>query len=201
MDIELSIAGDLAQLKISLAEFTSVMKQLWGEAKQQQIRQLLKEMMQEVRKSYDVAVDAFAPLYSLDSKRKFSAEFSQVRATFKATYIKGNNVRTHCTVVTQKLDELKKHRRWMKNLPVVRRSFRRLENLASDWVANDIWLANNMESLLGDLNRFLNVVNRLQRENAANAFQYLTSSLDQFEDDFLAIKKRLDTLDVLGQQV
>lgn len=202
MNIELSIGNDLAQLKISLSEFTTVVKHLLGEAKRQDVRQSLKEMMQEVRKSYDVAVDAFAPLYDLDTKRKFSAGFSEKRAKFKATYLKDTNkVRTHCAIVTQKLDELKKRRGWMKNLPRVRQSFKRLGDLARDWVANDTWLVNNMESLLNNMNRFLNAVSRLQQENSANAFQYLTSSLEQFEDDFLAIKKRLEVLDVLGRQV
>lgn len=202
MSIEMSIGNDLAQLKLSLGEFVTVVKHLSGEAKHQEVRQALKEMIQEVRKSYDVAVDAFTPLYNLDTKQKFTAQFSQARTDFKTTYLKDiNNVRTHCSIVAQELEKLKKKKGWMKNLPYIRRSFKRLEKLASDWIANDTWLALNMESLLKNLNQFLNEISRLQKGKPTDAFHNLGSSLDQFEDDFLAIKNRLDELTVISRQL
>jgi hypothetical protein len=202
MGIELSIGNDLAQLKLSLSEFTTVIRHLAGEAKQQEVRQSLKEMIQEVRKSYDIAVDVFTPLYNLNTKRKFAVQFSLVRTAFKTAYLKDiGRVRTHCTIVAEELDELKKRKAWMKGLPYIRRSFQRLDDLASNWIANDTWLANNMEDLLKDMNSFLNAISRLQKRNASEAFQYLLSSLDQFEDDFLAIKKRIDELTIISKQL
>jgi hypothetical protein len=202
MGLELSIGNELAQLKLSLGEFTTVIKYLIGEAKQQEVREALKEMIQEVRKSYDVAVDVFTPLYALDTKRKFTSRFSQERANFKSTYLKaGSRVRTHCGIVARQLEELKKRKAWMKSLPYIRRSFKRLEDLAESWIANDTWLALNMESLLRGMNGFLNTVSRMQKKNASEAFRYLTSSLDQFEDDFLAINKWIDELTDISKQL
>ena len=189
-------------MKLSLGEFTTIIKYLIGEAKQQEVREALKEMIQEVRKSYDVAVDVFTPLYALDTKRKFTSRFSQERANFKSTYLKaGSRVRTHCGIVARQLEELKKRKAWMKSLPYIRRSFKRLEDLAESWIANDTWLALNMESLLRGMNGFLNTVSRMQKKNASEAFRYLTSSLDQFEDDFLAINKWIDELTDISKQL
>jgi hypothetical protein len=178
-----------------------VVKHLSAEAKQQEVRHALKEMIQEVRKSYDIALDVFTPLYNLDIKQKFTAQFSQTRTDFKTTYLKDiNNVQTHCSIVAQELKKLEKQKGWMKK-PYIRRSFKRLENLAGDWIADDTWLASNMENLLKNLNKFLNEVSRLQKGKATNAFHNLGSSPDQFEDDFLAIKNRLDELTVISSQL
>lgn len=200
MGIELNIGNELAGLKLSLGEFTTVIRALAGEAKQQEVRQALREMIQEVRKSYDTAVDVFAPLYALSTPRKFSAGFAAARANFKAAYLKaGKRVRTNCGIVIGQLEELKKRKGWMKNLPYVQRSFKRLEDLAASWIANDISLALNMESLLQGMNTFLDTVSRMQKKDSAAAFRYLSASLRQFEDDFLAINKWIDELTVIGK--
>jgi hypothetical protein len=120
MEIEISIGYELATLKVTLSEFTAIVKHISGEAKHEEARQALKDMIGEVRKSYDTAVDVFTPLYKLDTARKFNNDFSQARSDFKGRYLKDMGaVRTHCSIVSDKLDELQKRKSWMKSLPYV----------------------------------------------------------------------------------
>lgn len=159
-------------------------------------------MISEVRRSYDSAVDAFTPFYKLDTKRKFGAGFERSRTAFKSHYLKDvGGVRTRCDKVTSQLQKLQARKRRFSKLPGFKRSFQRLEDLASNWVANDRWLALNMEYLLKSLNRLLNEIARVKRTDSAAAFVALTAALEDFEALFLAVKKNLDTLDVVSAQL
>jgi hypothetical protein len=202
MEIEMSVGSELAGLKVTLSEFTAIVKHISGEAKHQDAKQALKEMIEEVRKSYDTAVDVFTPMYGLDTERKFSGQFSQVRMNFKNRYLKDiGNVRTHCSIVTDKLEDLKKRKSWTKGLPYIKRSFVRLESLAKDWISNDARLATGMENFLKGVNKILDAVNKIQGRNNSEAFRYLRSSLEQFEDDLVAIKNRLNELSVVSAKL
>lgn len=152
MGIEVMIHTALASMTVSVTEFTSLMRQISGAVKDEQFRTTLGEMISEVRRSYETAVDAFAPHYALDTQSKFSSEFSEVRTNFKKHYLKDiTRVRTHCDKVTEKLDDLKRRKAWKSRVPILKRSFRRLEDLADSWVANDQVLASDMEWLLTEV--------------------------------------------------
>jgi hypothetical protein len=195
VDIEITIGYEVANLKVTLSEFSAIIEHISGEAKLQEVRQAIKEMIEEVSVSYKTAVDVFTPLYELNTGRKFNSKFSGARANFKNNYLKSaGKVRTSCGIVTDKLNTLRQRRAWMKNLPFVRRSFERLEALGNNWISNDGRLAQGMDSFLNSMNRFLDRVSKAQKANPAEAFRYLQSSLAQYEDDLLAISERLNKI-------
>ena len=178
------------------------MKRLAGEAEEKQVRVALAVMIEEVRKSYDTAVEAFAPLYELDTQRKFTGRFAKIRADFKRNYLKDvSKVRTHCDIVQSRLEELQRRKTWMRNLPIARRAFRRLEELSDYWIANDRWLAENMDILLRSLNELMNKVARLSKKSQKEAFQELTDALDMYEDLLLGVRKKLGILEKLSQDL
>jgi len=202
MGIELTIGNELAGMTVDLGEFATVIKNLAGEAKEKEVKSALKEMIAEVRRSFDTVADVFAPLYELDTQRKFDEGFSKLRASFKATYLKETGeFRTHCHIVAIKLDELKQKRAWLEKLPFARRSFQRLEDLAGRWLLSDYTLADEMDTFLRNMNEFLDAVANPEKLSRSDAFRYLVSSVAQFEDYILVIKRRLDGLTMISAEL
>jgi hypothetical protein len=202
MGTEITIGNELAGLTVSLSEFAFAVKSLVGEAKEEEVRAALGGMIEEVRKSYDTAVEAFAPLYELDTQRKFTNRFTKIRADFKRTYLKDiGKVRTHCDIVQSRLEELQRRKSWMRHLPIMRRAFKRLEELSDYWIANDRWLAMNMDILLRSLNDLMNKVARMSKKSRKEAYQYLTDALEMYEDLLLGVRKKLRVLEKLSQDL
>jgi len=202
MGSELEISYGIAKIKVSLAEFVTAIKQITGAVKHQEVKQTLKEMIEEVRKSYDATVDAITPLYGLDTQKKFNGKFSNILEDYKKKYLKDiGNMRTHCTIVAQQIEALKKRKSWMKNLPLVKKSFNRLQDVGNFWFLSDYTLAQEMETFLNKMNQFLNDINEMRRKNPGNAFRHLQLSLEQFEDDFNSIKPNLDNLKVISSKL
>lgn len=202
MEVEIGLGYELATLKVTLTEFTSVVSHLSGEAKHKAVRQTLKEMIDEVRRSYDTSVDVFTPLYLIDTIKKFDKQFPTARTNFKNTYLKSSgNIRTHSGIVGMKIKDLQKSKSWMKHLPFVKKSFARLESLGTDWVGNDFKLAQSMHDFLTGVNHFLDKVSQIQKKDRSEAFKYLQRSLRQFEYDLVAMKNELNELTQLSSQL
>ena len=133
MDAEFSLLNNAAKVTVSLTEFESIVKHLLGSSEREEVRIAVKELIAEVRKSGDTFVDVLKPLYALANAREFKKEFPTIRAHFKSYFLKeGDNLRTHCHIATQKLIDLKSRRRWMGSLPLIKRSFQRLNNLGPE---------------------------------------------------------------------
>jgi hypothetical protein len=197
MSLELDIGHGLATLKLNLGEFLAVAKQIAGVTKHKEARQALKDSIGEIRRSCDTAVDVFTPLYALTSETTFQKDFGSHHAAFKNAYLKNiDNVRTHCSVVKTHLDGLLKKKAWMGSLPLLERSYKRLDELSQRWLFSDYALSHQMESLLRNVDAFYGEVARMA---AGDGFATLRSSTAQFEDDFLSLRKQLNELDVLSR--
>lgn len=197
-EIELSLG--LAKLKVKLGEFVTIVKTLSGAVQHQDVRHALKEMIAEVRKSYDTVVDTIGPLYQMNTPQKFTKHFPETRAAYKKVFLKTDGlVRTHCHVVRDKMLFLQKRKGWMGNLPLLRKSYARLKGLCAEWLVNDNDLVEEMKEFLRLVNRFMDDINRRQKKSTTTAIAELQSGLQQIEDDFLSIKSKLDDLDVIGK--
>jgi hypothetical protein len=200
MSIEIEIAHGLATLKVNLGEFVAIAQQIAGVTKHREARQALKDAIGEIRKSCDTAVDVFTPLYALTDEAGFTKSFGTLHASFKNSYLKKvDDVRTHCRVVETHLDALLKKKEWMAGLPLLERSYSRLEGLCRDWLFSDFALANQMESFLKRIDDFYADISGQAQSDASAAFAILRSSLQQFNDDFLALRKQLNDLDVVSK--
>ena len=200
MSIELDVAYGLANLKLNLGEFLAIAQQLAGVTKHREARQALKNSIGEIRKSCDTAVDVFTPLYGLTDEASFTKEFGKLHASFKNSYLKDiSAVRTHCTVVKDHLDGLLKKKEWQERLPLLDRSYARLQTLCDGWLFQDYTLADEMDTFLKRIDTFYTELSILAQSDPSTAFAVLRSSLQQFEDDFLSLRKQLNALDVLGR--
>jgi hypothetical protein len=199
MGTELDIGHGLVTLKLNLGEFLAVAQQIAGVTKHKEARAALKAAIAEIRKSCDTAVDVFTPLYALTSEEVFIKDFGVLHAGFKNSYLKNvDAVRTHCHVVKTHLDALLLKKEWMAGLPVLERSYKRLQELCANWLFSDFALAEQMDSLLKFIDTFYTDVAGIARLDGKAAFTVLQSCMTQFEDDFLALRKQLNALDVLG---
>ncbi len=200
MGAELEIGHGLATLKLNLGEFLAVAQQIAGVTKQREAREALKAAITEIRKSCDTAVDVFTPLYGLTTEAAFTKDFGALHATFKNSYLKNvDAVRTHCHVVKIHLDALLQKKEWLAGLPLLERSYRRLQELCDRWLFSDFALAEQMDSLLKCIDTFYTDVASLALRDGTAAFATLRSCMVQFEDDFLSLRKQLNALDILGR--
>jgi len=199
---EIEIGVGLAKLKITLSEFASVVRNFAGEAKHREVKEAIKELIGAARTSYDTTVDVLTPLYALDSEGKFDAELPALRSDFKNQYLKDmGRLYTHCSIVEVKIVALKDKQGVMRNIPLVKRSFNRLDRLAEAWLARDFELARDMEQFLGRMNDYLDEVNIHRQNDVTEAYQGLRSALELFEQDFLTTKRALDELDVISSRL
>ena len=202
MSSEIEIGIGLAKLKITLSEFASVVRNFAGEAKHGEVKGAIKELIGAARTSYDTTVDVLTPLYALDSEGKFDAELPALRSDFKNQYLKDmGRLYTHCSIVEAKIVALKDKQGVMRNIPLVNRSFNRLDRLAEAWLARDFELARDMEQFLGRMNDYLDEVNIHRQNDVTEAYQGLRSALELFEQDFLTTKRALDDLDVISSRL
>jgi hypothetical protein len=170
-----------------------------GVTKEREMREALKAAISEIRRSCDTAVDAVTPLYSLTSEADFMTKFGTLHAAFKNAYLKDvTKVRTHCFIVEAQMKRLLNYEQWKKNVPLLQRSYKRLEQLCRDWLFSDFSLAAQMESLLRNIDAFYTEIDTLGRQDEKAAFAALRSGTVQFEDEFLSLRKQLNALDVLG---
>jgi hypothetical protein len=202
MDAEFSVLGNAAKVKVSLTEFEAIAGHLLGVSKRAEVRQALKELIEEVRKSADTFMDVLSPLFALTAAPQFSKLFPQIRANFKGAFLKeGQNLRTHCHIVTEKLNSLNRSRRWMEKLPIVRRSFERLHRLSQEWIADDSGLELSMATFLNSMDRLLDKLERERKKDSKNAFSHLQEFLEQLQDDYGSMQKRLESLRVISAQL
>jgi hypothetical protein len=202
MSTELAINFGLVNLKVDLGEFLAVARQIAGVVQQQETRAALKAGIVEIRKSCDTAVDVFTPLYALTSEVVFGEKFGTLHDSFKNSYMKNvDGVRTRCHLVKAHMDVVLEKKEWQAGLPLLERSYRRLQELCNNWLYSDFALAQQMESLFRDLDTFYTDIAALAGQDQAAAFAPLSSGRGQFEDDFLSLRKQLDALDVLSAKL
>jgi hypothetical protein len=199
---ELEISNGFAKLTVNLGEFLSVAQLIVGITKHREARQALKDAILEIRKSCDTAVDVFTPLYALTDTASFTKSFGALHANFKNSYLKNiNTVRTNCKIVKTHLDALLKKKGWIARLPLLKRSYFRLDQLCKNWFYQDMNLARQMETFLRSINDFYADISNLAQQDSSMAFSLLRSGLEQFEDDFLSLRKKLGALDVLSKTI
>jgi len=206
MGSELEFNVGVAKFRIALSDFVKATKTLANAATKEgelrDVRSTLKELIQEVRKNFDLVVDAVTPLIALDTQQKFNEQFGDIRAEFQnVIWKKLGDEGTSCTIVIDKMGALNKHRAWMQNVPIVRRAFDRLETLCNDWIAVDMVLDENIANFRERLGNLLKEVALLKRNDPEGAFESLETVLESLDTDFKAMKKYLNELGLVSTKL
>jgi hypothetical protein len=196
---EIELGVELVKFRISLNDFVQIMRRISGSAQSQALKSELKQVIVEVRKSYATVVDAFTPFVALDNQAKFDQEFGAKYAAFINKYLTQTNVvRTHSTIVTNKLQQLALNSEWRSLFPILQRQYWRLARLSRDWAASDVALSTALDRLLINLHEFLQSIAFLKHQDPTAAFEEFQEDLELFKDDFLSVKEKLDELDVIS---
>jgi hypothetical protein len=200
MGVEFEIEFGLATLKVNLSEFVAVAEQIAGITKHKEAREALRDAISNIRKSSDTAVDVFTPLYALADEADFAKSFPTLHASFKNAYLKSaGEVRTSCTIAKQHLEALLKKKEWLVNMPLLERSYTRLETLCYRWFFSDIALSGQMESFLQNIDDFYTDISQIAQTDISAAFSALRSCLLQYQDEILSLRKQLNALDLLSR--
>jgi NCAIR mutase (PurE)-related protein len=205
MSSEIALDLSIVRFKIDLADFTSAVKTLANEAiasnEKEQARTAIKEMIVEVRKTFDTIVDTLTPLYGLMTmtESEFSARFAAGYQSFKMIYLKRSALaRNHCHIVQGFLEELGKRRAWMANLPLANRAFTDLEQLGGKWLAIDDYVVAGLEDFFDTLNAFMD---EIAGKKPTEGLKILTDGLKLIESKFKDISAQLGELDALGRRL
>jgi hypothetical protein len=202
MGSEIKVNAGIAELTINLSEFTAAVGNLVGAAvganEKEGARAAVKELITEVRKTFDTVVDTVSPLYEVQTEQAFIARFDSEYKSFKSLYLKRKGVaRTHCHTVQEQFDKLDRRRDWMKNLPFAQRSYKSVKDLCERWLFNDWSIVQQIEAFFDGLNKFMDEIASLKRTNPPAGFRALANGLSLVEADFLRIKTQLDKLKAL----
>ena len=206
MGTEIELNAGIAKLKADLSEFASAIKNLAdaaiGESEKEKARDAIKEMVAEVRKTFDTIVDTLAPLYGLMTELQFAAQFAANYASFKALFLKRSDLaRTHCHIVQVQFDALQQRRKWMERVPFAQNAYLNLKGICDRWLLSDVTIVSQMESFFFTLNNFMDEIANLNRTSQSQGFRALSGGLKLVEGVFLAIKSQLGELDVLGRRL
>jgi hypothetical protein len=199
---ELEVGFGVATLKVSLNDFVAVVGRLTGGVQEEAVRASLKDMIGEVRKSYETAVDVFTPFFAIDSPEKFQADFANRYAEFNNKYLRDKSyVKTSSHIVANKISEVLQRQRFREGLPLLGRSYDRLQRLGAEWIGSDEQLGQSMDTLLKGLDVSLKRITERKHYDPDDAFADLQESLDLIKDNFLAVKEMLNALTVISSKL
>jgi hypothetical protein len=206
MGTEIKVNLGVAELRVDLSDFTSAIKSFADRAiganEKEQARSAVKEMIAEVRKTFDTIVDTLTPLYSLKTESQFGGQFDTHYASFKAVYLRRNDLaRAHCHVVRQQFEALQQRRAWMTNVPMAERAYMNLKRICDKWLVDDWNIVKQMETFFQNLNNFMDDIANLSGKQPSQGFQAFTDGLKSVEGDFSDIKMQLGELDALGRRL
>jgi hypothetical protein len=199
---ELEVGFGVATLKVSLNDFVAVVGRLTGAVQEEAVRASLKDMIAEVRKSYETAVDVFTPFFAIDSREKFQADFATRYAEFNNKYLRDKNyIKTSSHIVSNKILEVLQRQKYREGWPILGRSYDRLQRLGAEWIGSDEQLGQSMDTLLKGLDVSLKRITERKQYDPDDAFEDLKESLELIKKDFLAVKEMLNELTVISSRL
>jgi hypothetical protein len=100
-----------------------------------------------------------------------------------------------------KLAELETSQIWQKHIPIIRRSFEKLQRFKLEWIGCDENLEQAMTKLLFDISTFLNDVEYQRVGDPETAFTEFRISLNRLKSDFLSVKDQLEQLTEVSKKL
>jgi len=206
MGSEVQLDAGIGSLKIDLSDFVSAIRALakWavGADEKEKAREAIKDLIVEVRKTFDIIVENLEPLYKLTTKASFNSQFDERRAAIKSVYLnRGELAVTRCHIVKQQLDKLKSRTVWMQNLPFAGSAHDNLKKVCATWLESDKNIARVIENFLEELSSFVDEVARLKISDSAKGLRLLSDGLSLLEGNFREMKRQLGELDETGKLI
>lgn len=178
MNIEFVVNKELANISVTLTEFSRVTQIINSEVSSEAFSPLFNTMMSRVAQSYDVVIDALAPFTELESEEAFNTGYDACVARYKESYLMAISKARALTVdAYEDYEHLKCTREAKTRFPLLKRSFIRLETLADKWIANDYWLAMSIDTLFKMWPRLLQEISELKLKDPEDAYLIYSAAI------------------------
>jgi hypothetical protein len=191
MGIEFVINKELANIGMTLTEFSSVTRIINDEIGPGQFSDLFNTMMGRMANAYDVVVDNLQPFIDLDTEEAFVAGFDALVSKFKDNYLlEISKSRTLTVDAYDDYEHLVCMREAKTRFPLLKRTFTRLAELTDKWIANDYWLAMSIDTLCKMLPRLLTEIAELKQKDPGDAYQIYSAAFSDFDIHLALIKQQ-----------
>jgi hypothetical protein len=191
MGIEFVIDKELANIGMTLTEFSSVTRIINAEIGPGQFSELFNTMMGRMAKAYDVVIDNLQPFIDLDSEDAFVAGFDEQLSSYNGRYLMEiSKARTLTVDAYDDYEHLVCMREAKTGYPLLKRTFGRLAELTDKWIANDYWLAMSIDTLYKMLPRLLTEIAELKRKDPGDAWLIYRAAFSDFDIHLALIRQQ-----------
>ena len=196
MGIELTIARELANLDVTLAELLSLSGIVNGQMRNSDFLDLFNGMVADLARGYEAVSLNLSPLSALDSEDSFAADFDDRYAAYNGCYLHEISKPRACLdEAYEKYLVLKTLKESRTGFPLLKRTFGRLDEFVDKWVTNDAWLAMSIDTLFKMIQRLLNEIDGIKLKDPEDAWLIYSTAFADFDARIalIAQKRRLLT--------
>lgn len=189
MGIEFILQKELSNIGISITEFCSITGIINGEIGSGEFSKLFNTMMAKMTQAYDVVTDNLQPFINLKKEDDFNTRFDELIASYKDSYLSMiGKARAYADDAYEDYVHLVCMREAKTRFPLLKRTFKRLDELTDKWITNDYWLAMSIDTLYKMLPRLLNEIAELKQTDPEDAYQIYHAAFRDLEIHHALIK-------------
>jgi len=179
---EFTINQELGSVCATAAELTAITQTVTRFIKSESFIGVFQPMVKEITKCYELLTHNMTPFIDLTDEASFNQSFDELYARYKDDYLNEvSKPRTYSEAAYELHLELKRLDESKTNYPILKRTFARLDELINKWIDNDVWLAMSIDNILKMLQRLLNEIAELKRQDPEEAFLVYNSAMAAFK--------------------
>lgn len=191
MAIERIIVEELANISMTLTELSAITSIINSEIKNEVFSTLFNKIVSDIDKCYETVIINIQPFIALNSEENFVNEYDQLQGVYTASYlIEVGKPRVYVENAYEAYLELKMLKESKTQFPILKRTFKRLDELIDKWITNDAWLAMYIDNLFKRLQSLLTEIAELKKKDPNDAYLIYNSAFTNFEPYFELLKKK-----------
>lgn len=195
MGTERIIVEELGNISMTLTEMLSISRTVKSEIKNEEFSLQFNSMVDTLTKCYDVVISNFTNFSEIKDEASFSSKFDSLHETYTRSYLKEiSKPRTYAEQAYESHLELKRMKQSKTSFPLLKRTFKRLDELFDKWVDNDVWLAMYIDNMFKRFNHLLNEIAELKKNDISDAYIIYFSAFSDFTSYIELIKTKREEL-------
>jgi len=181
MGIELDILKELGTINATLSELSSIASTVNAQIRNDEFSTRFNKIVNDIGKSYDVITTNFIPLSDLKSEADLINHFDDRHTAYTDNYLKEiHKPRVYADEAYEESLLLMTMKESKTNFPLLKRSYKRFDQLIDKWVSNDAWLAMSIDNLFKRLQALLNEIATLKQKDPEDAFLIYNVAFTRF---------------------
>ena len=199
MGNELAITEELVNTNTKLSEISEIATIINSEIKNETFITPFNEMIEEIAKCYDVLIENIMPFAELNNKEDFLEKFDEMSDAYKERYLKEiSKPRLYSDEAYEQYLLLQTMKECKTTYPLLKTTFKRLDQFIDKWITNDAWLAMGIDNLFKRLPRLLNKVAETKQIDPSDAFIVYQTAFNEFKLFLESIKTKRHSI---GQDI